>query len=188
MLYTVNGLQHKQQNFCSAFVGGGASGWSLGARPGFSSVDVQDAVDQFFTKLADFYNAAWAGYDGWLLQVRSGTVWNYLSSGVTTVTPIGTDTYQVANGLTLSGKDTNQKNMPACLYEGSFGGPQKTKTPAALSVPARTLMNYFFNADGGAADEDAYNWRVSRGFAEADRLIVFVSDTNEKLREIRGIK
>jgi len=188
LLYTTTLFQHACQGFCDVVASADPSGWDLEQVFGGSSIGLQTAVDLFFTKIAPFYNPSWAAFDGWVLEVRSGTQFFFVDSGVTSVVPTGASAFEIANGLTLSGKDDDQRNMPFFIYEGSFGSATKISAPGALGTPARALMNYVFNADATAAAASMYFWRQARSGAPAKRWLAWVTDTNEKLRRERRIK
>lgn len=188
LLYTVNGLQHKQQNYCDVVASADPSGWDLIQSFGGANIGLQTGVDLFFTKIAPFYKTVETTFDGWLLLGRTGTQFFFVDSGVTSVVPTGAQSFENANGLCLSGKSYDQENFPFYIYEGAFGTAVKLTAPGSLGTPARALMNYVFNADGTAAAASAYFWRLSRGKFPTRRWIAWITDTNEKLRRVRRIK
>lgn len=188
MVYSVDSLQHKQQNYCDVVASADPSGWDLVHAFGGTNVGLQTAVDLFFTRIAPFYNTAWSSFDGWVLLGRTGTEFEYVDSGVTTVAPSGSNAMEKANGVCISGKDYHRENMPFYLYEGAFGSANKYTAVGALGASARALVNYVFNPDGTAAAAAAYYWRISRGKFPTKRWLAWITDTNEKLRRVRGIK
>lgn len=188
MKYTVNTFLHKQQNYVDVVPSGDPSGYDLLDQRGGSPIGLQTGVDAFFTKIAPFYNPAWSSFDGWLLEARVGTAFVFLAAGITTVVPTSAGNFEIANGLVITGKDDDNRIMPAMLYEGTFGGAVRVTAAAGLTVASRALMNYFFNPDGTAAATAAWFWRGSRSMVPAQRWIAWVVDTNEKLRRARRIK
>lgn len=73
MLYTVQFVQHVQQNFCDVVGSADPSGFDLLNMRGGTDVGLQTAVDLFFTRIAAFYNPTFTTFDGWVLEVRFGT-------------------------------------------------------------------------------------------------------------------
>ncbi len=188
MLYTVDSFQHSQGNLCDVVASADPSGWDLVNDRGGSNIGLQDAVDEFFTRIAPFYDDAWAAFDGWVLESWVDPQYFYLDSGIVSISPSGSGAMEIANGLTISGKSTDQKNQPFMIYEGMFGSATKVNAAGALGSNARSLMNYVFNADVTAAPEAAWFWRVSRGNFPSKRWLAWITDTSETLRQARRIK
>jgi hypothetical protein len=157
-------------------------------RPGFANAGVQDAVDAFFTLAAPFYNVDQTTFDGWLLESLDGGEYVFVAAGTTTAVP-GTDAdFEIANGLCLSGKESDNSFMPMYLYEGQFGRAFKYASPDSLASVLRALTNAVWNVDGTATDVDQYAWRRSRNGLFGQRWLADIVDTNEKLRRVRRIK
>lgn len=185
--YTVDNLAHKQQMYCEAIPSADPSGFSLavqsGTPQGFSTV-----VDPYFTLLAPFFEAAVTGFSSAELWVRVGTIYSFLVSVTTTVAPSGTAAYNKAMGFDIVGKDADNKNLHAYIYEGAFGFSDKWVSLAGQPAGVVSLVNALLNATSTPAATAPWFWRQSRGGIYGKRWLAGVIDTNEKLRRIRGIK
>jgi hypothetical protein len=188
LLYTTGLFQHKTRFYLDAAAAIGGSGWITQPRSPFATEDIQDVVNQVFTKMAPFYHTPDGTFDGWLLELRSGTTWVYQASGTTTATPSGSAAYEKANELAVTGKDTDVKNLPTYFYEGQFGVAFKGNSPGSLGTPVRALANSIYNIDGTASSLDPWAWSFSRNQQFRQRWLAVVIDTNEKLRRLRRIK
>jgi len=186
--YTADLLPHKSQHYLTCNPSGDASGYDTAPRSGFSPVGVSTLETEFFTRIAPFYDPTWCTFDTWTLDIRIGTIWNFVASGVTAVVPTGSGTFEKANQLCVSGKDLQSKNLPRYIYEGLFGTAAKINSPAAGSASFKALINYWYNTQGTATDISAYAWFSSRNNQIPVRWLAGVIDTNEKLRRIRNIK
>lgn len=188
MQYTCQGFQHKTRFFVGVSPSADPSGYDLVQTHSGANVPTTSAVTQFFTRLAPFYDPSWASFDGFLLEHRTGTTWNYLASGTTGVSPAATQPFEAANQLALTGKDSTNKNAPTYLYEGAFGRAFKGNSPGALGTALRALTNDVWNIDGTASANGAWHYKLSRGGNYMQRWLADVIDTNEKLRRVRRIK
>jgi hypothetical protein len=188
LLYTATSFQHKSRYFLDVSAGTGPSGFDTQPRGGFANVDLQTGVDKVFTKLAPFYNPSFCTFDGWLLELLSGTQFIPAGAGTTTVVPTGSAPVEPANQLAITGKDLNNKNLPTYFYEGQFGVAFKGSSPASMASVLRQLVNIHYNIDATAVAADPYAWSWSRDQKFRFRWLAAVIDTNEKLRRARGIK
>jgi len=186
--YTVALFEHKARFYCDAHPSGDPSGFDVGVRAGFTDPGVSTLGERFFLRMAPFYNVASTSFNSWLLELRSGTVWVFASSGTITQAPTGAGSVELANQVAITGKATDNTNYPRYVYEGTFGTAAKFVAAGALNANARALANYYYDLDGADINTDAWAWALTRGGAFAQRWLAWVVDTNEKLRRERRIK
>lgn len=186
-LYTVQGKQHKQQNYLECVASSDPSGFDAVVRTGFTNPGVSTVVDPLFDKIKGYYPSTGVSFDGAVLYKRSGAIFVFQAAIATTKTPAG-GTFEVANQVALDNKDTLNRALPVYFYEGEFGTALKIKAYGDLGGVPAALVNAFTNAGGTAVAVDPYAWKVSQDGALAGRFVSFVVDTNEKLRRIRGVK
>lgn len=185
--YTCSLLQHRQQNFCEAVLSGDSTGFSIVNRLSVIPTPLSTIPDYFFTEIKPFYDLANATFDGWLLEELVGTVYEYRASGSTSIVPTTGGTSQIGMGWDLPGKDANNRNIHAYLYEGQFRFPTKINSYSSLNTAEKELVDYFFAVGRAAVDTDAYAWSLGRGNIYRKRWLSAVWDTNQKLRRVRRI-
>lgn len=185
--YTVLGEPHVCRAYCQYLGGVDPDTTLLLARSGGSNPTLTDTVDAFFAVVAPFYNPSWATFDGFLLENRVDTEFVYQLGGSTTVAPTGAGTPTPATGWCVSGKSSDNRNMPAYLFEGNFRILGKVSGYSSLNTAEKAVNDYFFRIGGTPLDTDAYNWRKSRGEFYAVRWLASVWDSNQKLRRTRRI-
>jgi hypothetical protein len=186
--YTVNGFQHKQQNYLEAVVSGDPSGFDAVGNGVLSNAGISAIELEMFSLMAPFFGSTGCTFDGWELQKRIGTVFSFLAAGATSVVPSGGSANVPASMVTLSGKDALNRNLPYYLYESRVFNISKVSSYSALSTDEKALVDAVWNTNGGAVAADAYNWRLSRDGEHADRWLAEVLDSNEKLRRLRHLK
>jgi hypothetical protein len=185
--YTVSGFQHKCQMFLDCVAGAGTPPYDTVPRAGGAAAAVSTLVDAFFNKIKTYYKSADTSFQGADLEHRVGTEWQWVATITTSVTPTGSVAFQPANGDCFMGKDTDNKRLPAFIYEGDFGSPTKLVSLPTPGSDNRNMVDYFFGT-GVIADTDAYIWRMSRNKKYAGHWLSIVVDSNEKLRRFRHIK
>jgi hypothetical protein len=186
--YTVSNLAHKAQLYCDCVASGDVSGFDVHQRASLGDAAVSDVSDALWGYMAPFFKSTDTQFGSVIVQERTGTIWNFVGSYSTAVTPSGSTAFAPAFGFVVSMKSVGNQNMPFSMYEGPFGSPSKTISFGALSGAAQDLIDALTNTNGGAVSGDPYNWRLSRSGGYAGRWIAEIVDTNEKLRRIRGIK
>lgn len=187
-LYTVNSIQHKQQNYCDAVASGDPTGWSVRGRDLVTLEGISNIQTSFFLKIAPFYDPADTSFDGWKLEVYFGGAYLFAAAGVTTTVPTGGGLSNAAMGWDMSGKSTDSKNMHAYLYEGNFRFPTKISGYSSLNTAEKAVVDFFWDTQNTGSADKAYFWRMSRGATYSGRWLAAIWDTNEKLRRLRGIK
>lgn len=186
-LYTVAGLQHRQRNYCTAIGSGDPTGFDIVGVEIPGGVGLSTIPDPIFTKMAPFFNSTGTTFDGALLEHRSGTEWIFDATVPTAAAPSNSSANVLAGMVSLSGRDSVNKNFPVYFYEGVEGGPRKTNSFGALSTVEKALVRAYWNPDGTAVAVDPWNWRLGRGTSHPARWLAFVTDSNQKLRRIRRL-
>jgi len=110
------------------------------------------------------------------LVLRDSSTW--------TCTP-GAATVILANGMVATWRDVDNKLVRITLLETGFGGPVKYTN--AGDIPAGGMHDFIEAMDNHDAGEIGRYW-LSRAGNHAHAFISCISDTNEKLRRIRGLK
>lgn len=185
--YTVGGLVHKTHYYLRCVASGDPMGFDTIARPGFANAGVSTLDFGIWTNQKTFYNPAESTFNDMVLEANVGGAWVYVAAQVATVVPTGSGTYAPAGMETWSGKDTANKNFPVYWYEKPFPGFVKVSSYAAMSAANKAIANAYFNAGGTAVSADPAAWRVSRGSFYSQRFLALITDSNQKLRRIRGI-
>jgi hypothetical protein len=186
--YTVGSLAHRLHVYLNAAPSGDTMGYNTVARPGYGPVGVSAACDNIWLVMQPFYDPTDTSFDSNVIEQRVGGAFVFAGSASPTVAPGGTGSYAPAGGVCFSGKDQSNLNMPFYMYETFFAGFIKASSYAGLSANNKAVANAFFNAGGTATDYMPYAYRCSRAVnVFARRWLALVSDSNQKLRRIRGI-
>jgi len=185
--YTVAGKRHIARYYLRCVSSADAWGFNTIPRSGYTAVGASTIGARVWGAIAVFYDAANTTFDSELLEANVAGAWIYVASQAAASGPGGSGAYAPAGMVTFSAKDTAGKNMPVFFYEMFFPGFIKVSSYAALSASNKVIADRFFNAGGGAVNADPVAWRVSRGSFFSQRWIAMVTDSNQKLRRIRGI-
>jgi hypothetical protein len=185
--YTSLLLPHKQQAYCNAVPSGDSTGFDLEGRVALGNVGLSLIADAFFTTWAGAYKSSDSSFEGWELWERIGTNYVFVTGGGTSITPSGGAANSPAMGWCVSGKDVDNKEFPAYMYEGQFGGTQKFLSYPALNAFEKELADYYFAVGRAGTTTDAYNWRMARGAGRSARWLSHVIDSNQKLRRVRHL-
>lgn len=181
MRYTIQGMTHKLQFHCSAAESGGefflldpllgpSRGWDLW---------INDVAAILQGTLPTGSTAAGATLyervEGMLVPVATGTF---------SITPAG-GTAILANGMVATWRDSQNKLLRLTLLETGFGGPVKYTTIG--DIPAGGMHDFIEGMSDISAEQIGRYWR-SLSSNMQQTFISCISDTNEKLRRLRGLK
>lgn len=179
--YVIEGMTHKLQFHCDAAESGG-SFFLLDPLLGPSKL-----WTLWVTGMTDLLQAALptgATAAGATLYERVEGTLVPVSSGTWTCTPTG-GTRILANGMVATWRDSQNKLMRLTLLETGFGGPLKYTTIG--DIPAGGMHDFIEGMNDQSVEYLGRYWR-SLNSNLSQSFISCISDTNEKLRRLRGLK
>jgi len=187
----VSGLTHKFRTYAQASPSILApSGYFLWDRTGLATIDSQDAAQSIWTALRGIYGSIVAAPQ-FILENRSGTVWNPVATGA--LTGAGTDgsSFFDASQLTVSLRTDNfQRIRMVILEQDHTSSPQKKSSMTAFKSAWTTALGEAI--DGTDADGNGYfQWARSldnRMLQEASPFVSATYDLNDKIRRARGLQ
>lgn len=179
--YVIQGMQHKLQFHCSAAESSGAF-YLLDPLLGPSALWttwLQDMADELGPAVPTGTTSAGATLyervEGMLVPVDASTY---------TLTPAG-GTAILANGMVATWRDAQNTLMRLTLLETGFGGPTKFTTIG--DIPSGGMHDFLEAMDLDGAGLLSRYWHSLNGNV-VKSFISCISDTNEKLRRLRGLK
>ena len=187
----VGGLTHKMRQFCEASASLlAASGYFLFDRSGLATIDAGDAAQSFWTMVASVYGTSVTAPQ-WILENRSGVVWNPVTAGTTTGTGAITGSYFDATQFTISMRSTLFTRLRLIILE-------QNKTQNAAKINSLSALSASWSAALAAgisgSDSDAsgyFQWARSKNKRELNATSPFISSTfdlNDKVRRSRNIQ
>ena len=186
-MYTVDGLHHVSDLYCSATLISGV--YHMVNNDSTTTNTVAADSEYWFTELATAWPSDLATFDGYVLyhEVSGDSI--PVESSASAVTPTGTaGVYTKAGYATLSMKTPTNDRIRFVLSETAEIAPRRWVTRS--SMPA-VLQNWHDIITSVALSADSHapvNWLRSRGNNPAGNFRAIVVTLSNRIRSRRGLK
>lgn len=182
--YQTGGVNHRHVAYVRNPQTGGST-YKINTRASDANdLDWEDASDGLTNIIANAI-ATGAVFGSSLLQERSGTIWNTVSTHTISDTPSG-GSYIAGSQIVVSLRDTAFRRVKVVLEDSAEAAPQRSISPTGGDSHMDNLISGYLSTHSNP--NDPFAWIVGRAnaYLNLGPFISFSVDINRKVKRAHG--